>query len=68
MKSATPYTYNSEFDILSLSTRGDYEESAAIAFDLMADFDTKGRCIGFEFLDAAELFLPYLRPGEFVRA
>lgn len=63
--SATPYTYNSEFDILSLSTGGDYEESATIAFDLMADFDTKGRCIGFEFLDAADLFLPYLRPGEF---
>lgn len=67
MKSATPYTYDSEFDILCLSTGGDYEESATIAFDLMADFDTKGRCVGFEFLDAADLFLPYLRPGEFVK-
>ena len=23
--------------------------------------------MGFEFLDAADLFLPYLRPGEFVK-
>ena len=62
---STPYTYNKEYDILSLSTRGDYEESAAVAYDLMADFDKKGRCIGFEFLDAADLFLPYMRPKEF---
>ena len=65
MKAASPYTYDSGLDILSLSTRGDYEESATIAALLMADFDTKGRCIGFEFLDAADLFLPYLRPGEY---
>ena len=62
---STPYTYNKEYDILSLSTRGDYEESAAIAFDLMADFDTKGCCIGFEFLDAADLFLAYMRPEDY---
>ena len=62
---STPYTYNKEYDILSLSTRKDYEESAAIAFDLMADFDTKGHCMGFELLDAADLFLPYLRPEEY---
>ena len=67
MKTDTPYTYNREFDILSLSTKGDYEESATIAYDLMADFDTKGLCIGFEFLDAADLFLPYLRPGQFAK-
>ncbi len=67
MKNATPYTYDSGLDILSLSTGGDYQESAAVAFDLMADFDTKGRCIGFEFLDAADLFLPYLRPNEFAK-
>jgi len=67
VKRATPYTYDNGLDILSLSTGGDYEESATIAFDLMADFDTKGRCIGFEFLDAADLFLPYLRPGEFAK-
>lgn len=62
---STPYTYNKEYDILSLSTRRDYEESAAIAFDLMANFDTKGHCMGFELLDAADLFLPYLRPEEY---
>ncbi len=61
----TPYTYNKEYDILSLSTKRDYEESAAIAFDLMADFDTKGHCMGFELLDAAELFLHYLCPDEY---
>lgn len=65
MRARTPYTYNSEFDILCLSTKGDYEESATIAALLMADFDTKGRCIGFEFLDAADLFLPYLCPKEY---
>lgn len=65
MKGEQPYTYNTEFDILSLSTKMNYEESAAIAYDLMADFDTKGRCIGFEFLDAARLFLPYLCPGKY---
>ena len=65
--SHTPYTYNREFDILSLSTKRDYEESGAVAFDLMANFDTKGHCMGFEFLDAADLFLPYLRPGQFAK-
>ena len=63
--SHTPYTYDREFDILSLSTKRDYEESATIAALLMANFDTKGHCMGFEFLDAADLFLPYLRPGQF---
>ena len=67
MNIGTPYTYDSGLDILSLSTEGDYEESATIAALLMADFDTKGRCIGFEFLDAADLFLPYLRPGQFAK-
>ena len=67
MKRVTPYTYDSGLDILSLSTGGDYEESATIAALLMADFDTKGRCIGFEFLDASDLFLPYLCPGEFAK-
>ena len=62
---STPYTYNKEYDILSLSTKGDYEESAIIAFDLMADFDTKGRCMGFELLDAADLFLHYMRPEDY---
>lgn len=59
------YTYDSEFDILSLSTKMDYEESATIAYDLMANFDTQGHCMGFEFLDAAYLFLPYLCPDKF---
>ena len=67
MKGKTPFTYDIGLDILSLSTGGDYQESAAVAFDLMADFDAKGRCIGFEFLDAADLFLPYLRPSEFAK-
>ena len=62
---STPYTYNKEYDILSLSTGGDYEESATIAALLMADFDTKGCCIGFEFLDAADLFLAYMRPEDY---
>ena len=61
----TPYTYDSEFDILSLSTKRDYEESATIAYDLMANFDIQGRCMGFEFLDAACLFLPYFCPEKF---
>ena len=61
----TPYTYDRELDILSLSTRLDYEESATLAYDLMANFDSKGHCMGFEFLDAAELFLPYLCPDKF---
>ena len=61
----SPYSYDREFGILSLSTRRDYEESAAVAYDLMANFDTKGHCMGFEFLDAAELFLPYLSPDSF---
>ncbi len=65
MKHKTPYTYDTGLDILSLSTGRGYEESAAIAALLMADFDTEGRCVGFEFLDAAELFLPYLRPDEY---
>ena len=65
--SHTPYTYNREFDILSLSTKRDYEESATIAALLMANFDTKGHCMGFEFIDAADLFLPYLRPGQFTK-
>ncbi len=65
MNIATHYAYDRGLDILSLSTGGDYEESATIAYDLMADFDTKGRCIGFEFLDAADLFLPYLCPDKF---
>ena len=65
MKTATPYTYDDGLDILSLSTEGVYEESATIAALLMANFDTKGHCMGFEFLDAADLFLPYLRPGEY---
>jgi uncharacterized protein YuzE len=68
MNRSTPYTYDSGLDILSLSTEGDYEESAAIAGLLMADFDTQGRCMGFEFLDAAELFLPYLCPNKFPKA
>ena len=68
MKAASPYTYDSGLDILSLSTGGDYEESATIAALLMADFDTKGCCIGFEFLDAADLFLHHLRPGEYPEA
>ena len=68
MKNSTPYTYDISLDILSLSTESDYEESATIACDLVADFDTKGRCIGFEFLDAADLFLPYLCPGEFAKS
>ena len=67
MNNSTPYAYDRGLDILCLSTGGDYEESAAVAYDLMADFDTKGHCIGFEFLDAADLFLPYLRPGEFAK-
>ena len=67
MKSQEAFTYNREFDILSLSTGKDYEESATIACSLMADFNGKGRCTGFEFLDAAELFLPYLRPGQFAK-
>lgn len=62
---STPYTYNKEYDILSLSTRRDYEESASVAYDLMANFDTQGNCMGFEFLDAAYLFLPYLCPKEY---
>ena len=65
MNNATPYRYDSGLDILCFSTGVDYEESATIAALLMADFDTKGRCIGFEFLDAADLFLPYLRPEEY---
>ena len=65
MSDAIPYTYDSGLDILSLSMGGDYEESATIAALLIADFDTKGRCIGFEFLDAADLFLPHLCPGKF---
>ncbi len=65
--SLSPYTYNREFDILSLSTKRDYEESATIAALLMANFDTKGHCMGFEFIDAADLFLPYLRPGQFAK-
>ncbi len=64
-KNPTPYAYDSELDILSLSTERGYEESAAIAYDLMADFDKQGRCVGFEFLDAADLFLPYLCPEKF---
>ena len=64
----SPYSYDREFDILSLSTRRDYEESAAVAYDLMANFDTKGHCMGFEFLDAAELFLPYLSPDSFPKS
>ena len=67
MKKHTPYTYDSEFDILSLSTMKGYEESANIAYDLTADFDNKGRCVGFEFLDAARLFLPYLCPGKYAK-
>lgn len=63
----TPYTYDKEFDILSLSTKRDYEESATVAYDLMANFDTQGHCMGFEFLDAAYLFLPYLCPEEFIK-
>jgi uncharacterized protein YuzE len=65
MKSEAAYAYDSGLDILSLSTGGDYEESAAIAALLMADFDIKGQCIGFEFLDAADLFLPFLCPDEY---
>ena len=61
----TPYTYDREFDILSLSTKMDYQESATIAYDLMASFDPQGHCMGFEFLDAAYLFLPYLCPDQF---
>ena len=61
----TPYTYDRELDILSLSTKMDYEESATIAYDLMASFDPQGHCMGFEFLDAAYLFLPYLCPDQF---
>ena len=68
MKEPTPYRYDSGLDILSLSSGGDYEESATIAALLIADFDTKGRCIGFEFLDAADLFLPHLCPGRFPEA
>lgn len=68
MKDVTPYGYDNELDILSLSTGGDYEESATIAGLLMADFDKQGRCIGFEFLDAADLFLPYLCPEKFSKA
>ena len=68
MNKATPYTYDSGLDILSLSTGRDYEESATIAALLMACFDTEGRCIGFEFLDAADLFLPHLRPDEYPEA
>ena len=64
---STPFTYDKELDILSLSTKRDYEESAAIAYDLMANFDKKGNCMGFELLDAADLFLPYLCPDEFPR-
>ena len=67
MKNSVPYTYESGLDILSLSTKGDYEESAAVAGFLTADFDAQGRCIGFEFLDAAELFLPYLCPDEYAK-
>lgn len=65
MNNATPYKYDSGLDILCFSTGVDYEESATIAALLMADFDTKGRCIGFEFLDAADLFLPYFCPEEY---
>ncbi len=68
MEGTTPYTYDSGLDILSLSTGGNYEESATIAYDLMADFDINSRCIGFEFLDAAALFLPHLRPKEYTAA
>ena len=68
MNRVSPYAYDSGLDILSLSTGGNYEESATIAALLMADFDTKGHCIGFEFLDAADLFLPHLRPAEFPKA
>ena len=60
-----PYTYDRELDILSLSTKRDYEESATVAYDLMANFDTQGHCMGFEFLDAADLLLPYLCPDKF---
>ncbi len=67
MNNATPYKYDSGLDILCFSTGVDYEESATIAALLMADFDTKGHCTGFEFLDAADLFLPYLRPEEFAK-
>ena len=63
--SHTPYTYDRELDILSLSTERDYEESATVAYDLMACFDTQGHCMGFEFLDAADLFLPYLCPDKY---
>ena len=65
MNNATPYTYDRELDILSLSTKRDYEESATVAYDLMANFDTQGHCMGFEFFDAADLFLPYLCPEKF---
>ena len=65
---STPFTYNKEHDILSLSTKGDYEESAAIAYDLMANFDTKGHCMGFELLDAADFFLPYICPNEYPKS
>ena len=65
MKSKTLLTYTKEYDILSLSTGGDYEESATIAALLMADFDKKGHCIGFEFIDAADLFLHYLCPDDY---
>ena len=62
---STLFTYDKELDILSLSTKRDYEDSAAIAYDLMANFDTKGHCMGFELLDAADFFLPYLCPDDF---
>ena len=65
MKHKTPYTYDTGLDILSLTTGRGYEESGIIAALLMADFDTQGKCVGFEFLDAAELFLPYLCPNEY---
>ena len=60
-----PFTYDKELDILSLSTKMDYEESTAIAYDLMANLDTQGHCMGFELLDAPDFLLPYLRLDEF---
>jgi uncharacterized protein YuzE len=69
------YRYDPLFDCLHLAdispigVRGKYwsgmtlTEQQGVAFVIA--IDEYGRCIGFEFFDAAELLLPHLLPGEF---
>ena len=69
------YRYDADFDCLYLAdispigVRGKYwsgttfTEQQGVGFVIA--IDEYGRCIGFEFFDAAELLLPYLLPDEF---